>query len=87
MRPLNVSLDDETWALAKAKPNFSAWVRDALRSERNKKEAWKKESKWWYCELCNKSSMWPAHMEKKDVFCKNKHCYSHDLELIGEEEQ
>jgi len=86
MRPLNVSLDDETYALAKAKPNFSAWVRDALRSERNKQEEWKRESNWWYCERCNKSSMWPSHLTKKEVFCKNRMCGGYDLELIENEE-
>jgi len=84
VRPLNVSLDDETYALAKAKPNFSAWVRDALRSERNKKEEWKKESKWWFCHKCNKSSMWPAHMTQKEIFCKNRICGHYDLELVEE---
>ena len=38
MRPINVTLDSVTWELAKEKPNFSAWVRDQLRSERNKTE-------------------------------------------------
>lgn len=33
-----ISLDKETAALAAAKPNFSAWVRGQLRSERNKRE-------------------------------------------------
>ena len=36
MRPINVTLDSVTWELAKQKTNFSAWVRDQLRSERNK---------------------------------------------------
>jgi hypothetical protein len=36
MRPITISLDATTWELAKKKPNFSAWVRDKLRSERNK---------------------------------------------------
>ena len=36
MRPINVTLDSVTWELAKEKTNFSAWVRDQLRSERNK---------------------------------------------------
>jgi len=42
MRPINVSLDSVTWEYAKEKPNFSQWVRDQLRSERNKREAAKK---------------------------------------------
>ena len=36
MTPVNVSLDAETYRLAKNKSNFSDWVRDQLRSERNK---------------------------------------------------
>jgi len=85
MRPLNVSLDDETYKLAKQKANFSAWVRDALRSERNKKEEWKKESRWWFCHACNKSSLWPSHLEKESIWCKNKACGSYDLELIEDD--
>ena len=33
-----ISLDKETSELAKKKTNFSGWVRDQLRSERNKRE-------------------------------------------------
>jgi len=49
MRPINVSLDATTWELAKKKPNFSQWVRDQLRSERNRSETQTK-----YCRYCNK---------------------------------
>jgi len=49
MRPINVSLDATTWELAKKKSNFSQWVRDQLRSERNKFETQTK-----YCRYCNK---------------------------------
>ena len=38
MRPINVTLDSVTWELAKQKTNFSDWVRNQLRSERNKAE-------------------------------------------------
>jgi len=38
MRPINVTLDSVTWELAKEKTNFSEWVRNQLRSERNKRE-------------------------------------------------
>jgi hypothetical protein len=41
MRPINVTLDSVTWEYAKEKPNFSAWVRAQLRSERNKRETYK----------------------------------------------
>jgi len=33
-----INLDDETMKLAEQKLNFSGWVRDQLRSERNKSE-------------------------------------------------
>ena len=33
-----ISLDQETARLASKKTNFSSWVRNALRSERNKQE-------------------------------------------------
>ena len=33
-----ITLDETTFELAVQKPNFSAWVRDQLRSERNKTE-------------------------------------------------
>jgi len=36
MRPITISLDSTTWELAKKKPNFSDWVRNQLRSERNR---------------------------------------------------
>ncbi len=36
MRPITISLDAETWELAKQKSNFSQWTRGQLRSERNK---------------------------------------------------
>ena len=54
MRPINVTLDATTWELAKKKPNFSSWVRDQLRSERNKKGADKI-----FCRYCN--HLWPKN--------------------------
>ena len=50
MRPINVTLDATTWELAKSKSNFSAWVRDQLRSERNKSENTMRK-----CTYCYKS--------------------------------
>ncbi len=49
MRPITISLDSTTWELAKMKPNFSAWVRAQLRSERNKAgiHVWKE------CKTCD----------------------------------
>ena len=44
MRQKLITLCPKTWELAQQKPNFSAWIRDKLRSERNKSEnddAWK----------------------------------------------
>ena len=35
MRPVTISLDQTTWELAQRKTNFSDWVRNKLRSERN----------------------------------------------------
>ena len=38
MRQKLITLCPTTWELASKKPNFSAWIRDQLRSERNKQE-------------------------------------------------
>ena len=38
MRQKLITLDPITWDLAVRKPNFSEWVRNQLRSERNKTE-------------------------------------------------
>ena len=35
MRPVTISLDQTTWELAQKKSNFSDWVRNKLRAERN----------------------------------------------------
>ena len=39
MRQKLITLCPITWELAQKKPNFSAWIRDQLRSERNKGES------------------------------------------------
>jgi len=49
MRQKLITLDPTSWDLAAKKPNFSQWVRDQLRSERNKRE-----SKTVLCRYCNK---------------------------------
>jgi len=36
MRQKLITLDEEAWAEAEKKTNFSEWVRNQLRSERNK---------------------------------------------------
>ncbi len=38
MRQKLITLDPVTWELAQKKPNFSEWVRNKLRSERNKND-------------------------------------------------
>ena len=38
MRQKLITLCPTTWELAQRKPNFSAWIRDKLRSERNTSE-------------------------------------------------
>ena len=38
MKQKMITLDEETWKLAEKKPNFSEWVRNQLRSERNKRD-------------------------------------------------
>ena len=69
MRPITISLDSATWELAKQKPNFSAWVRDKLRSERNKTQiyVWKEckpcdvqfkaSANWTTCPNCGKATV------------------------------
>ena len=54
MRPINVSLDATTWELAKNKTNFSSWVRDQLRAERNKTNPEEK-----FCNRCY--AKWPKN--------------------------
>lgn len=69
MRPLNVSLDDETYKWAKEKSNFSAWVRAQLRSERLQKEAIYADMVDYECTKCGMISKWPS--DEKYVFCRN----------------
>ena len=45
MRPINVTLDSQTWEWAKQKTNFSAWVRRQLvreihQNQKDKDDAW-----------------------------------------------
>ena len=69
MRPLNVSLDDYTYKLAKKKTNFSAWVRDKLRSEQLQKEAIISDMIQLQCSECETISLWPE--DEKYPFCRN----------------
>ena len=58
-----ITLDETTWELALLKSNFSAWVRDQLRSERNKSEL-----TWKYCLVCDNS------MQTGSTVCMNSKC-------------
>ena len=49
MRQKLITLDPTSWDLAAKKPNFSEWVRDQLRSERNKRQSVTR-----YCSYCEK---------------------------------
>ena len=75
MRPINVSLDSVTWELAKKKKNFSEWVRNQLRSERNKQEAAEKRR----TQTCNNGCGRP-------VFAHYDYCaYCYALTFTGDE--
>ena len=52
-----ITLDETTFELAVQKPNFSAWVRNQLRSERNKTEVMTRR-----CTYCYKT------FPKKDFY-------------------
>jgi len=71
MRPLNVSLDDETYKWAKEKSNFSAWVRAQLRRERLQKEAIYSDMIDYQCSKCGMVSKWPSDENTKYIFCRN----------------
>lgn len=78
MRPINVTLDATTWELAKKKPNFSAWVRDQLRSERNKKEA---KSMW--CRACR-----ARPVKSGNAYCRDcQHDMGFPVDILGSEEE
>ena len=75
MRPINVSLDSVTWELAKKKKNFSQWVRDQLRSERNKQETHVENYVQYKCNVCEGTTFW--HMDEKYPFCRaTRNCKS-----------
>jgi len=63
MRPINVTLDSQTWELAKQKDNFSEWVRSKLRAEVQKNK--KKWSEDWEAGKCHcgqyKNKRAPSH--------------------------
>ena len=80
MRPLNVSLDDETYKLAKKKTNFSAWVCAQLRSEQLQKEAIYSDMINYECSKCGMVSKWPS--DEKYVFCRNGRTCSGNSEMV-----
>lgn len=74
MRPVNVTLDSVTWEYAKQKTNFSAWVRNQLRSERNKREIHKIEETNKYCVLgCGR-----PRLNSDTMFCINHQGYGEE---------
>jgi len=56
MRQKLITLDPTCWELAKKKGNFSEWVRNQLRSDRNQQDAGQviadleKDCEYWYAE-------------------------------------
>lgn len=54
-----ITLDETTWELSLKKPNFSAWVRDKLRSERNKRSEGPK--------ICIKTDCFERRID--DLYC------------------
>ncbi len=82
MRPLNVSLDDYTYKLAKKKSNFSAWVRAQLRSERLQKEAIYADMIEYECSKCGMVSKWPSDTKEKYAFCRNTRMCSGNGEMV-----
>ena len=64
-----ITLDEETWELALQKANFSSWVRNQLRSERNKEDGNKVIAQLEKdCELFQKQAdmWWRLLMEEKE---------------------
>ena len=66
-----VSLDAETDKLARKKGNFSGWVRDQLRKERNNKTKVDK-----YCKICDTTQNTSGKM------CMNKMCKEYLLQEL-----
>lgn len=79
MRPINVSLDDVTYEIAKKKSNFSAWVRSKLREENLQREAFYNEMSIYQCSDCGTLSKWPK--DEKYKFCRNSRGCSGQSEL------
>ena len=66
-----ILLDEETWKLAGEISNFSEWVRNQLRSARNKRIAL-----WKYCNVCDSS------MQTSQSYCVNKKCTGYLMETL-----
>jgi hypothetical protein len=73
MRQKLITLDPTSWDLAAKKPNFSQWVRDQLRSERNKTVV---KSQW--CRACRGKPV-----RNGNAYCRD--CQI-DMGIRGEEE-
>jgi hypothetical protein len=73
-RAINITLDDATYRMAKQIPNFSEWVRNQLRSQRNKLQTVDR-----YCKHCN-TTQHGIHS-----YCVNKNCKEYlmcELEVL-----
>ena len=73
-----MTLDSDTWELAKEKTNFSEWVRDQLRSERNKRKEFEDKTPWKWCYACDTSQ------KTNHMTCKNKHCKEYFVAILEE---
>ena len=81
MRPINVTLDATTWELAKEKSNFSAWVRNQLRSERNKEQILEDKRPWKYCYSCDK------RQKTNSLTCMYRNCKDVTIAVLEEVEE
>ncbi len=73
-RAINITLDDATYRMAKQIPNFSEWVRNQLRSQRNKLTRTDR-----YCKHCDTTQ----HGINK--YCVNRVCSEYlmcELEVL-----
>lgn len=82
MRQKLITLDATTWELAQKKKNFSEWVRNQLRAERNKKESSNVNLQTWRCTGCGGISGWPIN--EKYPFCRNTRTCAgtYEMELL-----
>ena len=83
MRQKLITLDPTSWDLAQKKTNFSQWVRDQLRSERNKQVTHVENYVQYKCNRCQGITYW--HKDEKYPFCRaTRDCNSDKgMELLG----